>query len=125
MEREGGFTRSVTNRYENFKGRVCGGLHHARYVTEKYKYLQLLHRSFNIFSEYAFKTASKCPIAIAFKNLCTFISIMMTYTYYAYMLLKLWRTTFRFKVQHILLKSLLNGGSKRGEGQIWIYRYEA
>ena len=34
---------------------------------------------------------------------------------YAYMLLKLWRSSFRFKVQHTLLKALRNGWGKGGK----------
>ena len=59
---------------------------------------------------------SKCPTIIAVVSSCTFIAIITTYTICLYAF-----ETIRFKVQHILLKSLRNrGGGEGGKNEYMV-----
>ena len=99
-------TRSVTNRYENLGG---GGSGLARYVTQIMKILPLSRQNFNTFFVYSFKIASKYLIVIAVVSSCTYFAIEITYTYVC-LLLKVIKTTFKFKILNIFLLKLLRNG---------------
>ena len=93
--------------------KICGwdgGSGLARYVTENKKILRLSIRTFNKFSVYSIKKASKYPIAIEVISSYTYIAIIMTYICACLPCKYLEKLSLHSSSNIFLLKSLRDGG---------------
>ena len=78
-----------------------------------YIFLPLSCRNFNIFSVYSFNLDFKYPIVIAFVSSCTYLVIIMTYTYVS-LFLKVIKLLLDLGSYIFLLKSLSNDRGRGG-----------